>query len=197
MPTSSAPLLSTQQAAQWLGIKAQTLSLWRTQRRGPAFVKLGRAVRYRLDDLQAFLSSSSDRPALPSDRPGLPSDRPGLPSGGPALPSERPAVPSERLAVPLEHSERPAVPLEHSERPVLAPQTQEASMGPLSWPMAGFFTQQGPPGATMRYRVLNFTLRELTSDAQQRLLMTTPDGIVWRLVQSAQDIKLMLGITEP
>lgn len=187
MPTSSAPLLSTQQAAQWLGIKAQTLSLWRTQRKGPAFVKLGRAVRYRLDDLQAFLSSSSDRPALPSDRPGSPSDGPGLPSGGPALPSERPAVPSER----------PAVPLEHSERPVLAPQTQEASMGPLSWPMAGFFTQQGPPGATMRYRVLNFTLRELTSDAQQRLLMTTPDGIVWRLVQSAQDIKLMLGITEP
>lgn len=41
------PLLLPQQAAEILGVKVQTLAEWRLNGRGPPFIKLGRAVRYR------------------------------------------------------------------------------------------------------------------------------------------------------
>lgn len=42
------------EAAKFLGLCPQTLRNWRTQSRGPAYVKAGRAVRYDLADLRAF-----------------------------------------------------------------------------------------------------------------------------------------------
>jgi excisionase family DNA binding protein len=42
-------------AASQLGLSASTLNKWRTQGRGPRFVKLGRTVCYRLSDLEAWL----------------------------------------------------------------------------------------------------------------------------------------------
>lgn len=47
-------LLTTQEAAKILRVKESTLEQWRWQGRGPQFVKLGRLVRYRLADLEAF-----------------------------------------------------------------------------------------------------------------------------------------------
>jgi len=51
-------MLTIQEAAEYLGVKPQTLSVWRCTRRYdiPA-VKVGRNVRYRKSDLDNFLES--------------------------------------------------------------------------------------------------------------------------------------------
>ena len=53
------PPLTTNQAAEALGVKPATLEVWRCQGRGPRFLKLGRVVRYRQSDLEAFLNENS------------------------------------------------------------------------------------------------------------------------------------------
>lgn len=53
-----ASLLTSQEAADFLGIGAQTLAVWRCTRRYPlAYVRVGRAIRYRLADLESFVAS--------------------------------------------------------------------------------------------------------------------------------------------
>ncbi len=53
---SASPLLTREQAAEFLNICPQTLSVWKcTQRYNLPVVKVGRCVRYRLSDLQAFI----------------------------------------------------------------------------------------------------------------------------------------------
>lgn len=49
------PPLTETEAAQRLGLKVATLRAWRHQHRGPAFVQLGRAIRYLPADLDDFL----------------------------------------------------------------------------------------------------------------------------------------------
>ena len=50
-------LLKREQAAAYLGIKPQTLAVWHTTGRYRLpVVKVGRAVRYRMSDLDEFLS---------------------------------------------------------------------------------------------------------------------------------------------
>ena len=46
--------LTTEQAAKRLTLKKSTLEAWRVRGGGPRFLKLGRAVRYRDEDLAAF-----------------------------------------------------------------------------------------------------------------------------------------------
>jgi len=41
--------------AEVTGLAVQTLRNWRFQRTGPAYSKVGRAVRYRLDDVIRFM----------------------------------------------------------------------------------------------------------------------------------------------
>ena len=41
-------------AAQYLGLSVATLRKWRANGDGPAWHKFGRAVRYRISDLDAF-----------------------------------------------------------------------------------------------------------------------------------------------
>jgi excisionase family DNA binding protein len=49
---------SSREAAQYLGVEIQTLALWRTSGRyGLPFTKVGRLVRYRLEDLEEFAAS--------------------------------------------------------------------------------------------------------------------------------------------
>lgn len=45
------------EAALFLGVARQTMANWRSQRRGPAYLKLGRRVVYRLSDLEDFIQS--------------------------------------------------------------------------------------------------------------------------------------------
>lgn len=53
-----ARLLTPKEAGEFLGIPEGTLAQWRSQRRGPPFVKLeGRLVRYRAMDLEKYISS--------------------------------------------------------------------------------------------------------------------------------------------
>jgi hypothetical protein len=53
-----AQLVDEKIAADILGVTAGTLSVWRCTRRYPLpYIKVGRAVRYRLSDLEAFLAS--------------------------------------------------------------------------------------------------------------------------------------------
>jgi len=47
--------VNEKRAAQFLGVAVQTLRNWRHLRRGPAYVKMGRSVRYQVEDLKAYL----------------------------------------------------------------------------------------------------------------------------------------------
>lgn len=51
------PLTETEAAAR-LGLKVATLRAWRHQGRGPAFVRLGRAIRYLSGDIVDFLRTN-------------------------------------------------------------------------------------------------------------------------------------------
>ncbi|SMY07242.1 Helix-turn-helix domain protein [Flavimaricola marinus] len=56
MTHRSTELLNTKLAARQLSVSPQTLEKWRSQNRGPRFVKVGgTAVRYRSVDLDAFV----------------------------------------------------------------------------------------------------------------------------------------------
>jgi excisionase family DNA binding protein len=49
-------LLSRRQAAEYLGVTEQTLAIWKcTKRYDLPFVKVGRLVKYRRSDLNAFI----------------------------------------------------------------------------------------------------------------------------------------------
>lgn len=50
-------LLDEAGAAEFLSVKASTLTRWRFERRGPAFIKVGKAVRYRRADLERFIEA--------------------------------------------------------------------------------------------------------------------------------------------
>jgi len=51
-------LLTTRQAAAFLKVSPKTLERMRVEGAGPAFVKVGRSVRYRRSDLLAFIDSN-------------------------------------------------------------------------------------------------------------------------------------------
>jgi hypothetical protein len=45
-------------AAEYLGVAENTLSIWRCTNRYPLkYIKVGRRVRYRISDLEAFLTA--------------------------------------------------------------------------------------------------------------------------------------------
>lgn len=51
-------LLTPAQTAELLGIKEQTLTVWRCTKRYPLpYVKVGRSVKYREADVRAFIES--------------------------------------------------------------------------------------------------------------------------------------------
>jgi excisionase family DNA binding protein len=59
-------LMTTEQAAEYLAVKPATLQVWRsTNRKKLTYVKVGGQVRYRRQDLDAFITEnlhgSSDR----------------------------------------------------------------------------------------------------------------------------------------
>ena len=52
-------VMTVKQAAEYLGLAVSTLNKWRCHGGGPVFIKMGRAVRYRVEDLEAYISYSS------------------------------------------------------------------------------------------------------------------------------------------
>ena len=51
-------LLTPQEASVYLGVSVQTLAIWRCNKRyNLKYVKVGRNVRYSVDDLKSFLNA--------------------------------------------------------------------------------------------------------------------------------------------
>lgn len=51
-------LLTNEEAAEYLGVASNSLAVWRTTKRyAIPYVKVGRLVKYRIADLDAFLES--------------------------------------------------------------------------------------------------------------------------------------------
>lgn len=51
-------LLTEAETSEITGVPRRTLRQWRYVGKGPIFVKLGRAVRYRRDDLDAWIEGN-------------------------------------------------------------------------------------------------------------------------------------------
>ena len=62
-------LLGEVQAARLLNLSVRTLQAWRTKRSGPAFVRAGRAIRYRRRDLYAWMDANTVSSTLPDIAP--------------------------------------------------------------------------------------------------------------------------------
>jgi len=59
-------LLTERQAAAWLRHSLPTIRRWRRVGNGPKFVRFGRLIFYRLEDLDAFLVSHLSGPEVKS-----------------------------------------------------------------------------------------------------------------------------------
>jgi excisionase family DNA binding protein len=57
-PASQEAYFKPHEAAEYLRSSASTLAKKRLNGDGPAFVRIGRAIRYRRSDLDAWMSSS-------------------------------------------------------------------------------------------------------------------------------------------
>jgi predicted DNA-binding transcriptional regulator AlpA len=55
-------LLTSKEVAAMLGISPTRLCVWRGDGQGPAWVKVGRLVRYRLHDVQAWIAGQISVP---------------------------------------------------------------------------------------------------------------------------------------
>lgn len=56
--TPQSELLNSEQAASYLGVATNSLAVWRATKRYPLpYIKVGRLVKYRRADLDAFIQS--------------------------------------------------------------------------------------------------------------------------------------------
>jgi hypothetical protein len=58
-------LLTEAEAADFLRLSVRTLQAWRIRIAGPAFVHVGRAVRYRRRDLITWIEANTVSPSRP------------------------------------------------------------------------------------------------------------------------------------
>jgi excisionase family DNA binding protein len=65
---NSMSLLSAEQVAELTGLALDTLAQWRSQRRGIPYLKIGRAVRYDVSDVQAYLRGCRVSVSDPQER---------------------------------------------------------------------------------------------------------------------------------
>jgi predicted DNA-binding transcriptional regulator AlpA len=54
--------LTSREAAEYLHLSKARLDIWRSERKGPVYLKLGGRVFYQTSDLDAFIASSLVRP---------------------------------------------------------------------------------------------------------------------------------------
>jgi predicted DNA-binding transcriptional regulator AlpA len=61
--------VTDREAAKLLGLSVATLRAWRLRRRGPRYLRFGRAVRYLPADIDRFIEASSIDPRpVPTSR---------------------------------------------------------------------------------------------------------------------------------
>jgi excisionase family DNA binding protein len=63
LDVAGSTLLTPAEVAERLRVSTRTLEFWRHQGRGPAFVRVGKRVRYRPDDVEAFIGEQRTAPA--------------------------------------------------------------------------------------------------------------------------------------
>jgi excisionase family DNA binding protein len=69
MTTTHSQLLTQDEAAERLGVKPTTLAVWRTSKRYDLpYCKIGRNVRYKLADVEAFIEQNTVSAGDPGDR---------------------------------------------------------------------------------------------------------------------------------
>ena len=51
--------VTTQEAAEYIGMKPATLEVWRVYGKGPVFRKFGRVVRYEVKDLDKWIDDQA------------------------------------------------------------------------------------------------------------------------------------------
>lgn len=59
-------LLSPQDLAEWLGVPVRTVYRWNHERSGPQAIRVGKHVRYRRDDVEAWLNANTVRVGEPT-----------------------------------------------------------------------------------------------------------------------------------
>lgn len=69
-PPSSPELLTPRELAARWGLSVHTLENWRSAKRGPQFIKVGRLVRYRLPAVEQF--EQEGQVAAPASSPAPP-----------------------------------------------------------------------------------------------------------------------------
>jgi predicted DNA-binding transcriptional regulator AlpA len=69
-PVRKERLLKTKEADEELGLSPRTLEGWRRRGKGPPYLDLGRLVKYRIEDIEAYKAARlrADQPP-PTDRP--------------------------------------------------------------------------------------------------------------------------------
>ena len=60
-------LLNEHEVADSCSISVLTLRKWRSQKRGPQYVKIGALVRYRPEDVDAWIGAQKSPDALPPE----------------------------------------------------------------------------------------------------------------------------------
>lgn len=63
LPRTDERVLSDTEVAERLGVSPFTVRAWRRRGHGPRFMKMGRAVRYRSQDVEAFKEMALVDPA--------------------------------------------------------------------------------------------------------------------------------------
>ena len=62
VPTTPRQAISEREAAPYTGLSTHGLRAMRRQGRGPAYLRLGRAIRYRIVDLDAWMTAHRVEP---------------------------------------------------------------------------------------------------------------------------------------
>jgi len=60
-------LLIEQDVANHIGVSIQTLRKWRYDGIGPRHIKIGRTIRYRQEDIDAFFAQAAEDAEVKSD----------------------------------------------------------------------------------------------------------------------------------
>lgn len=62
-------LLSTVEAAEWLGLEEATLREWRSDQKGPPYIEISaRCIRYALKDLEKYIAERRVVPSVNFDK---------------------------------------------------------------------------------------------------------------------------------
>ena len=51
-------MINEKTAAELLGVSTQTIRNWRNKNHGPAFLRIGSLIRYRVMDIELFIENS-------------------------------------------------------------------------------------------------------------------------------------------